>query len=126
MPTNELLEIPADVKDAAQKVWFAGLGALAMAQEESGKLFNMLVERGAEVEKAGLAPVATVKETAKETAKGTASVAEDAWKKIQATLDAQVTAALHRLGVPTRDEIGTLTKRIEQLTASIEALKARG
>lgn len=121
MPTNELLEIPADVKDTAQKVWFAGLGALAMAQEESGKLFNMLVERGAEVEKAGLAPVATVKETAK----GTAGVAEDTWKRIQATLDAQVTAALHRLGVPTRDEIGTLTARIEQLTASIEALKAR-
>ena len=124
MPTNELLEIPADVKDAAQRVWFAGLGALAMAQEESGNLFNMLVERGAEVEKTGLAPVATVK--VKETVKGTAGVAEDAWKKIQATLDAQVTAALHRLGVPTRDEIGTLTKRIEQLTASIEALKARG
>jgi len=121
MSGRDLKEIPAEVLEAAQRIWFAGLGAMVLAQEEgsklvgnTGKLFTLLVEKGQELQEQGTTSV-----------KGVAGTAEDAWSKIQALLDAQVTAALHRLGVPTTDEIGELTKRIEQLTASIEALKAQ-
>jgi polyhydroxyalkanoate synthesis regulator phasin len=44
---------------------------------------------------------------------------------VQVVIDAQVSHALHRLGVPTRQEIADLTKRIEKLTASIDALKVK-
>jgi len=114
---KDVREVPADVMEAAQKIWFAGLGAMALAQEETSRLFAALVEKGEEMEKAGETPIARVK--------GAAGTAEESWKRIQALIDAQVTAALHRLGVPTRDEIAELGRRIEQLTASIEALKAR-
>ena len=40
-------------------------------------------------------------------------------------LDEKLTAALHRLGVPTRDEIRNLTQRVEELNAKIEQLKPR-
>jgi hypothetical protein len=40
--------------------------------------------------------------------------------RITAPFDAGVTTALHRLGVPTRKEIGLLTKRVEELTKSVE------
>lgn len=122
---DRLTEIPADVLEAAQRVWFAGLGAIVLAQEEGKKavdgtsrLFALLVERGQELEKEVPSPLSRVK--------GAAGSAEDAWAKVQATFDAQVTAALHRLGVPTKDEIAALTARIEQLTASVEALRAQG
>jgi polyhydroxyalkanoate synthesis regulator phasin len=34
------------MKDTANKVWLAGLGAVAMAEEEGGKLFKDLVSKG--------------------------------------------------------------------------------
>lgn len=116
--TKDRVDMPADVLEAAQRVWFAGLGALAMAQDEGGKFFSLLVERGQEMEKAGGASVAAL-------GKQAASTPADAWRKVQALVDAQVTAALHGLDVPTRGELAALTKKIEHLTASIEGLKSR-
>jgi len=116
--TKELADVPADVLEAAQKVWFAGLGALAMAQDEGGKFFSLLVERGQEIEKAGEASVAAMRKQA-------TSTPVDVWRKVQALVDAQVTGALHRLDVPTQGELAALTKKIEHLTASIEGLKSR-
>jgi poly(hydroxyalkanoate) granule-associated protein len=125
MLASRLTDIRADLQDAAQRLWFAGLGALALAQEEgnrlaegTGRLFALLVEKGRELEKDGFTPLARVKD-----ASGTAG---ETWTRFQAMVDTQVTDVLHRLGVPTKGEIGELSRRIEQLTASIEALKAQG
>ena len=41
------------VKESASKVWLAGLGAVAMAEEEGGKLFQGLVAKGKEFEEEG-------------------------------------------------------------------------
>lgn len=121
MPVKEVSELPAEVMAAAQKVWFAGLGALAFAQDEGGKLFASLVAIGEQMEKefrkSMPSPVSAVKDAR--------AGIDGAWQKVQEVFDAQVTAALHRLGVPTKDEIAKLTRRIEALTASIEALKSR-
>jgi poly(hydroxyalkanoate) granule-associated protein len=110
-------EVPYELVDAAQKMWLAGLGVVTLAQEEGGKLFETLIDAGKQVEKA--MPSASV------AIKGAAEGAEQVWAKFQELIDAQITAALHRLGVPTKDEIDRLTQRIEQLTESIEALRAR-
>jgi len=40
-------------------------------------------------------------------------------------LDTGMTAALHQIGVPTRKEIVTLTKRVEELTRVVARSKAR-
>jgi poly(hydroxyalkanoate) granule-associated protein len=123
-PTKKTAEVPADVLEAAQRIWFAGLGAMVLAQEEglrvvdgTAKLFSVLVDKGEEMEKSRPSPLAQTRNVV--------GKAEEAWARIQKLVDAQVTAALHRLGVPTKDEIGVLSKRIEELTASIEALKAQ-
>jgi len=124
MPVKEA-SMPAEMVETAQKIWLAGLGAMALAQQEGGKLvaesnklFHTLVEKGQEMEAEGQSPVTRVKDAA--------GGAEQAWLNVQALIDAQITAVLHRLGVPTKDEIGELAKRVEQLTRSIEALKAKG
>lgn len=121
MSGSPLSSIPAHVLDAAQRIWFAGLGAMAFAQEEGNKVFkgtgdlvSTLVDKGLQIERAGMKQVQEV-----------TGIAEDAWERVQVVIDAQVSQALHRLGVPTRQEIADLTKRIERLTASIDALKVK-
>ncbi len=114
-------DVQAGVTDSAYKIWLAGLGAVAYAQENGGKLFNDLVKRGREMEaRAKLAPPQM-----KVDLRGATGRAKTAWQTLGKGLDEQVTAALHRMGVPTRSEIATLGKRVELLTASIEKLKPK-
>lgn len=114
-------EVQAGVTESAHKIWLAGLGAVVYAQEGGGKLFNELVKRGREMEAhAKLSPLdMTV------TLRGATDRAMTAWQHLGKGVDEQVTAALHRIGVPTRSEIATLGKRVELLTASIEKLKSK-
>ena len=111
---NELVE-------SAHRVWLAGLGAMAMAEQESNKLFKTLVERGEKVESRGKEQV----EKARGTVTGMKTVAESYWETFERTLDDQVTAVIHRIGVPTKGEIEELTKKVEKLTATIEKLAAK-
>lgn len=118
---RKVREVQAGVTESARNIWLAGLGAVAFAQETSGKWFDDLVKRGRETE-------ARAKLTPPEmsvTLHGATGRAKNAWEQLGKGLDEQVTAALHRIGVPTRSEIATLGKRVELLTASIEKLKPK-
>ncbi len=114
-------EVQADMTESARRIWLAGLGAVAYAQENGTKLFNDLVKRGREMEaRAKLTPPDMTG-----TLRDATGRAASAWQQIGKGVDEQVTAALHRMGVPTRHEIATLSKRVELLTASIEKLKPK-
>jgi poly(hydroxyalkanoate) granule-associated protein len=113
MATEEK-KIQDEVKDSAHRIWLAGLGALAAAEEEGSKLFSRLVERGKGFEADGKEQFAKAKKKA-----------EKAYEDVSETVDEKVTAALHRMGVPTRDEIKHLTKKVEELTAKVEQLKPK-
>lgn len=52
--------VPREARESAQKIWLAGLGALAVAEEEGGRLFDRLVEKGLELERRDLGPMAGV------------------------------------------------------------------
>ena len=41
-------QLAEQLKASAQEIWLAGLGALARAQEEGGKMFDTLVKEGAD------------------------------------------------------------------------------
>jgi poly(hydroxyalkanoate) granule-associated protein len=114
-------QLQNELMDSAHRVWLAGLGAMAMAEQESNKLFKALVERGEKVETRGKEHV----EKAKGTVTGMKTVAESYWETFERTLDDQVTAVIHRVGVPTKSEIEELTKKVEKLTGTIEKLAAK-
>jgi len=65
-------------------------------------------------------------EKAKGTMSGVKTVAESYWETFGRTLDDKMTSVIHRIGVPTKDEIETLTKKVEDLTASIDKLRVKG
>ena len=46
--TGNLLDnaLAGSVKDSAQQIWLAGMGAFSKAQEEGGKVFEALVKEG--------------------------------------------------------------------------------
>lgn len=107
-----------DLKESAHRIWLAGLGALAAAEQEGSKVFNRLVERGRDFESKG-------REEAKEQYDKARTKAESTWSDVSSKVDEAVAGALHRLGVPTRDEIRNLTQKVEELTAKVETLRPR-
>jgi poly(hydroxyalkanoate) granule-associated protein len=116
-------DMQKELKDSAYKIWLAGLGALAVAGEEGKTLFHTLVEKGEEFEEKSRVRVDKVRGKVSGKVSDARSNVGQLWDNIQKGFDAQVTSALHRLGVPTRSEISTLTKRVEELTKSIEKTK---
>lgn len=122
--TNEK-NLQDDLKESAYHVWLAGLGALAAAGEEGAKAFNRLVDRGRELENRSKDDFKVQADKAKEQFDKAKGKAEGQWEEWSEKIDEVLTRSLHRLGVPTRDEIRTLTQRVEELTAKVEGLKPR-
>ncbi|MCP3964524.1 MAG: phasin family protein [bacterium] len=116
-------DFQAELKDNAHKIWLAGLGALSAAEEEGSKVFKSLVERGEAFENRGRERYDEVRTKVEDAAGEARDKAESSWDKVESRLDDAVASALGRLGVPSRDEIATLTKRVEELTAVVEQLK---
>lgn len=110
-----------ELKESVHRIWLAGLGALAAAEEEGGKIFSRLVDRGRDVESRGKVEVDKVKAEADRFK----AKAESTFENLGDKLDEKLTATLRRLGVPTRDEIRNLTQKVEELNAKIEQLKPR-
>lgn len=112
-----------ELKESVNKVWLAGLGALSAAEEEGQKWLKTLIDKGEKYQKKGQTKFDEVRdriedasEKAKKRAGGTMNVVEE-------KVDEMVTGALRRTGVPTREEIATLTKRVEELTRMVEKLE---
>ena len=114
-----------DVSESAHKIWLAGLGALAVAEEEGSKLFSNLVHEGERFETKGKVEWRDVRREAEEVATRARRGAESALGTVAKSLDEQVARTLHRVGVPTRDEISALARRVEELTHAVERLRAR-
>ena len=118
-----------DVKVSAQKIWLAGLGALAVAEEEGSKLFKNLVREGEKYGDAGRETVNrgyTGARRGLDEATGKAKkAAEETWSKVEGGLDERLAKTLHRIGVPTRDEIAALSRRVEELTGALERMRQK-
>ena len=109
------------VRESAQQIWLAGLGAFALAEQEGGKLFYSLVKKGHEVEKLNKARLQKVLGKAEQIRER----AGRAFEKLTPTFPGGMTLALHRFGIPSRKEIVTLTKRVEELTKSVERTRGK-
>ena len=123
--TGREKKLQDELMESAHRIWLAGLGALATAEAEGSKVFSRLVERGKDVETRGKDAAADLKDQAKAKFEDAKSQTGNAWSGLGDKVDETVTSALHRLGVPTRDEIRNLTQKIEELNAKVEQLKPR-
>lgn len=113
------------VQEAAESIYLAGLGAFALAEEEGTRVFENLVKKGKGLDKVNKARVQKLLTQVEGKVGDVREGAEHTFGRITAPIDAGVTTALHRLGVPTRKEIALLTKRVEELTKSVEKTHTR-
>ncbi len=83
-----------DLKTSFEKVWLAGLGALAQAEKQGGKLFKTLVKKGKKYEV--LIPIAG--DAVKDSVKAARKQANETFQGMEAAFDRQVKAAMKRAG----------------------------
>ena len=123
-------DLAGTVRDSAQQIWLAGLGAFAKAQGEGVKVFNALVKEGeaihSKTRKLTERKVGEVTTAAGKFASQASSKANATWDKLEQVFEDRVARSLNRLGVPTNRDIEGLAKRVEALNASVRSLGRGG
>ncbi len=118
--------LSGSVKDSAQQIWQAGLGAFTKAQVEGSKAFEALVKEGVSFQrKTQSAAEEKISEaTQKMTSMATdiSSKASGQWDKLESIFEDRVAKALNKLGVPSAKDIDALIARIDALNASVQKL----
>ena len=116
------------VKDSAQQIWLAGLGAFAKAQEEGTKMFETLAKEGLAIQrKTQAAAEEKISEAASrmsEMAGDLQAKAGNRWDKLENIFEERVAKALNKLGAPSALEVQALTQRVEQLEQQIQAQRS--
>ena len=113
------------IRESAQDIWLAGLGAFAAAEAEGGRLFRNLVKKGQGIEKMSRARVHRALVRAGGLREDAQSAARGALDKVTTPIEKGMTNAMHKLGVPTRREIADLTRRVEELTRVVSRGKGK-
>lgn len=104
-----------DVLDAGRTIWLAGLGALGEVGRSGRETFDRLVARGRRVEAGQFRAL-------DRTVSRAAEAAERSAEEVRETLRDGVDAVLHRVDLPTRDDLADLAARLDRLSERIEHL----
>lgn len=112
-----------DVRASAHKVWLAGLGALAAAEQEGTKVFNHLVHLGEGYDKTLRGGARKASAGLRNTAGDVRKKAGNVWQTLEDSIEAPLQAALHRLDLPDRSEIARLNRKVDELARTVERLK---
>ncbi|MEO5771365.1 MAG: phasin family protein [Burkholderiaceae bacterium] len=121
-------QLAQSVKESAQQIWLAGMGAFAKAQEEGGKVFETLVKEGVGLQKKtqGLAEdrLSAVSGKMSAMADGMSSKAGAQWDKLESIFEERVAKALNKMGVPSSQDIDALVQRIDALSQRMASARA--
>ena len=122
-------QLSGTVKESAQQIWLAGLGAFAKAQEEGTKVFDSLVKEGMSIQRK---TQAAAEEKISEATNRMATMATDIsskasgqWDKLENIFEDRVSKALNKLGVPSAKDIEVLIARIDELNRNVSKLSAK-
>ena len=122
-------QLSSTVKDSAQQIWLAGLGAFSKAQEEGGKVFEALVKEGLTIQRKtqAVAEEKITEATSRVTtmASDIGSKAQGQWDKLENIFEDRVAKALAKLGVPSARDLDALSARVDALAKSSKAAPAK-
>ena len=117
------------VKESAQQIWLAGLGAFSKAQEGGGKVFEALMKEGSSIQRK---TQAAAEEKISEATSKMANMAGDIqskagyqWDKLENIFEDRVAKALNKLGVPSAKDIDALIARIDELNKSVQKMSGK-
>jgi poly(hydroxyalkanoate) granule-associated protein len=129
-PAASASPLSGAIKDSAQQIWLAGLGAFSKAQAEGGKAFDTLVKEGLSIQRK---TQAVAEERINEATQRMSSMANDIgskaagqWDKLENIFEDRVAKAMNKLGVPTARDIESLIERIDALSAAVTSQNGKG
>ena len=115
--------LAGSVRESAQQIWLAGMGAFAKAQAEGRQRFEALVQEGVNLQKK---THAVAEERINEVANKMTSMADDAaaragkqWDKLESIFEERTARAMKKLNVPSAKDVEELKARIEELSAQV-------
>jgi poly(hydroxyalkanoate) granule-associated protein len=118
------LSVTDNVKEQAQQIWLAGLGAFAKAQEDSSKAFEKLVNDGITMQrKVHTTAEEKLTEATQRATQAAHTLSERAtgqWGRLEGIFEDRVAKALHSLGLPSAAEMQTLHARVAALEAQLQ------
>lgn len=116
-------QLAQHIKDSAQQIWAAGLGAFSKAQGEGGKVFEALVKEGIHLQKktqsAAEEKIGAMASKMTGMADDVGSKAGQHWDKLESIFEERVARALKRLGVPSAKEVNELVERLNELSDAL-------
>ncbi len=112
---GENSQLSATIRESAQQIWLAGLGAFAKAQQEGNNVFDALVRQGEAIQK-------TTRKVAEDKVTEMAAKATGTWDKLEQVFENRVARSLNSLGVPTKGDVALLARRVAELKAEVEKL----
>ena len=95
--------------DIIKKTYLAGIGALSLAEEKVKKTVDVLLKKGEKAEEEGKKALSEFKEKF-----------EDLKKDFEKKIEIQISKAIEKLNLPTKDDIEALEKRIEKLEEKLK------
>jgi len=111
------------VKESAQQIWLAGLGAFSKAQAEGGKVFEALVKEGTSLQRKTQSvaeeKISEVTSRMSNMAGDVTAKAGQQWDKLESIFEERVSKALSKLGVPSSKDVDALVQRIDTLSAQV-------
>lgn len=117
--------LAGSVKESAQQIWLAGMGAFAKAQAEGKQVFEGLVKEGMSLQKK---TQSVAEEKFGEVTGKMSSMADDVsakagkqWDKLESIFEERTAKALQKLGVPSSKDVQSLMDRIDALSAQVGA-----
>jgi poly(hydroxyalkanoate) granule-associated protein len=114
------------IRESAEKIWLAGLGAFAKARQEPTRAFETLVREGLSLQSRTRALAGErldeVSDRVNEVKTQISARATDSWDKLEQVFEDRVARSLASLGVPSRKEVQALIDRVDDLTQALEAL----
>ena len=115
---------------SAHQIWLAGLGAMSRAQAGAPKIFDELMQEGSKLQGGALDAAQKVVMQAFQGAQNTVNQrvdtvkeqASETWDNLEKIFQSRVQRAMHQLGMPTAEEITALTRKVDELAASVGRL----
>lgn len=118
---------------SAHQIWLAGLGAMSRAQAGAPRVFDELIREGSKLQGGALDAAQKVVMQAFQGAQKSVNQrvdtvkvqASETWDNLEKIFQTRVQRAMHQLGMPTAEEITALSRRVNELAASVEKLAGR-
>jgi poly(hydroxyalkanoate) granule-associated protein len=115
--------LAGSVKESAQQIWLAGMGAFAKAQAEGKQVFDALVKEGVALQKK---TQSAAEEKLSDVSSKMTSMADDVtakagkqWDKLESIFEERTAKAMKKLGVPSAKDVQALMDRVDALSAQV-------